>query len=137
MSELFSEKMFGLGLFCLTNTVFQVFSFHMLKQVIKNQYFIEKKVERAHGNIIIIKESLCSVLNLNDDLFNKLKTILSELKELKQELKKDIKQINDKFDLFNEIGIDAEFKSTFLENNNLNVSPKSDTSAHNFDVISL
>lgn len=137
MSDLFSEKMFGLGLFCLTNTVFQVFSFHMLKQVIKNQYFIEKKVERAQGNIIIIKESLCSVLNLHDELFNKLKTILSEVKELKQELKKDIKQINDKFDLFNEIDIDAEFKSTFLENNNLNVSPKSDTSAHNFDVISL
>ena len=132
-------SLFSIGLFCFTNSAFQIFSFHILKMLIANNMKIEDNIDKIQTDIKTQKEVAFSLLRINDTLFNKLKNVETQLKEVKEA----ICDMNDKFEQLIKVDVEAEFNEisskifntddTFILNNLS--SPKSVTSEKSDIVI--
>jgi len=112
-------SLFSIGLFCFTNTAFQIFSFEILKMLNVNNMKIENKINEIQNDIKIQKEVTLSLLRINDTLFNKMKKIENELKEMKE----SICVMNDKFEELIEVDVEKEFNqlSSKIFNTNIDI----------------
>ena len=121
-------SLFSIGLFCFTNTAFQMFSFHILKMINTTNMKIEDNIDEIQSDIKTQKEVIFSLLRINDTLFNKLKSVEIQLKEVKEALC----NMNDKFEQLIKVDVEAEFNEIssqiFNTDDIKNLSPKSVTS---------
>jgi len=128
-------SLFSIGLFCFTNSAFQMFSFHILKMLIANNMKIEDKMDEIQTDIKTQKEVTFSLLRINDTLFNKLKSVEAQLKDMKEA----ICDMNHKFEELIKVDVESEFNeiSSQIFNTDLHnlSSPKSETSEKSDIVI--
>jgi predicted nuclease with TOPRIM domain len=118
-------SLFSIGLFCFTNSAFQMFSFHILKMITATNIKIEDNIDEIQSDIKTQKEATFSLLRINDTLFNKLKSVETQLKELKE----SVSIMNNKFEQLIQVDVEAEFNEIssqiFNADDIKNLSPKS------------